>query len=139
MRGVDQSMRNEEAQVFETFVDFRGGAGKQQHHSGEKHQHCQHRGSQSGCCLDGLTGNQIPPCLAGQQQGAGQQQWQHYVDQAIEQQGGGQGRGAKLIGESGQQNRLEHPDAPGNMTQHSRSQGQQVHQQECAEGRCFGQ
>ncbi|MNP42801.1 hypothetical protein D3C76_1365900 [compost metagenome] len=74
-----------------------------------------------------------------QQQQAGHQHRQHHVDQAIEQQGGGQWRGAQLVGECCQQDRFEHPDATRHMAEHASGQRQQVDQQECAKGRRFGQ
>ncbi|MNF96200.1 hypothetical protein D3C84_789820 [compost metagenome] len=74
-----------------------------------------------------------------QQQQARDQQRQHHVDQAIEQQRGGQRRGTKFVGEGGQQNGFEYADATGNMAEHTSGQRQQVHQQECTEGRSFRQ
>jgi hypothetical protein len=61
------------------------------------------------------------------------------VDQAIQQQGGGQWRGAELVGEGGQQDRFEDPDTTRYMAEHASGQGQQVHQQEGAERRGFRQ
>jgi hypothetical protein len=60
------------------------------------------------------------------------------VDQAIQQQGGGQWRGTEGVGEGGQQDRFEDPDTTRYMAEHASGQGQQVHQQEGAERRASG-
>ncbi|MNC50529.1 hypothetical protein D3C75_997740 [compost metagenome] len=75
----------------------------------------------------------------GQQQHAGQQQWQYHIDQPVQQQGCRQRCGTELVGKGRQQDRFEHPDAARYVAEHARSQGQQVHQHERAERRGFGQ
>ncbi|MCY1417076.1 hypothetical protein D9M71_325960 [compost metagenome] len=57
VRSVDQSMGDQKADVFQAGVDFRGGAGEQQDHTRQKHQHCQNRRRQArgrAQCLAGL-------------------------------------------------------------------------------------
>ena len=132
-------MRNQKADVFQACVDFRGHTGEQQHHAGQKYQHRQNRRGQTGRYAQGLTRLKQALTFVDQQEYAGHQQRQHHIDQAIEQQRGSEWRGAECVGEGGQQNRFEHPDPAGNMAEHTGGQGQQVHQQECAKGRCFRQ
>ncbi|MNJ43577.1 hypothetical protein D3C77_385890 [compost metagenome] len=83
MRGVDQAMGNEKSEVLEAFVYFRCRAGKQQHYTGKKDQYSEHWGGKSGCHLDCLAGDFVSTRLTEQQHGAGKQQRQYHIDQAI--------------------------------------------------------
>ncbi|MCY1507849.1 hypothetical protein D9M68_421370 [compost metagenome] len=140
VRGVDQTVGNQEAQVFQAGVRRRGGAGKQQHHAGHEHQQRQHRCGQAGGGAQSLAaGREQALRLIGQQQQAGQHQWQADVDQAVEQQGGRQRCGTQLPGEGRQQNGFEHADPARDMAQYASGQGQHVDQQESAERRRVGQ
>ena len=77
--------------------------------------------------------------LVDQQEYTSDQQWQHHVDHAVQQQGSSQGRGTEFVGKGRQQDRFEYAHAARHMAEHTGGQGQQVHQQERAEGRRFGQ
>ncbi|MCY1436032.1 hypothetical protein D9M71_521470 [compost metagenome] len=126
--------------MLQAGVRRRRDAGEQQHHARQEHQQREHRRRQAGGGAQGLaTGREQAPGLAGQQQKAGQDQRQADIDQAVEQQGRGQGRSAELAGEGGQQYRLEYADAAGHMAEHPGSEGQQIDQQEGAQGRRFRQ
>ena len=139
VRSVHQAMGNQEADVLQAGIDFRGGAGEQQHHAGEEHQHREDRSRQARCRAQRLASLEQALGFVDQQQHAGHQHRQHDVDQSIQQQGRRQWRSSQLVGEGRQQDRLEHPDATRYMAEHPGGQGQQVDQQECAEGRGLGQ
>ncbi|MNM99942.1 hypothetical protein D3C81_1125200 [compost metagenome] len=139
MRGVDQAVRHQEAEFFQTGIHGRRGAGEQQDDAGDEHEQRQHRPCQTGGDPQRLAGRQRAAGLQHQQQQAGDDQRQHHVDQPVEQQGGGQRRGTQLIGERCQQHRFEHPDTAGNVAEYASGEGDQVDQQEGAEGRRFGQ
>ncbi|MNN13805.1 hypothetical protein D3C81_1268480 [compost metagenome] len=137
MRGIDEAVRHQKAHVFQAGVDFRCGAGEQQHHTGEKHEDRQHRCSQPGGGFERLLRKQQAPGFVGQQQHTGQQQRQYYIDQAVQQQCGGQWRGAELIGEGCEQNRFEHTDAARHMAKYTGRKRQQIDQNERAKRRGF--
>lgn len=132
-------MWNEEAEVLQAGVDRRRGAGKQQHDTGEEDQDRQDRCGETRGDADRLARHPQPARFEEQQQQAGQQQRQHHVDQAVQEQGRGQRRGAQLAGERGQQHRLEHPDSARYVAEYAGGQGEQVDQQERREGWGFRQ
>ncbi|OMP13015.1 hypothetical protein COLO4_02429 [Corchorus olitorius] len=135
VRGIDQAVRDQEAQVLETGIDFRGGTREQQHHAGKEYQHGEHWRSQARGDLDRLLRKEEAARFAGQQDHAGHQHRQHHVDEAIQQQRGGQRRSAQLVGKGGQQDRFEYTDAARYMAEDACRQGQEVDQQEGAESR----
>ncbi|MCY1423407.1 hypothetical protein D9M71_391180 [compost metagenome] len=139
VRGIDQAVRDEEAEFLQAGIDGRRGAGEQQHDAGNEHQQRQHRRRHPRGDAQRLLRDQCPADLDHQQQQAGDDQRQHHVDQPVQQQRGGQRRGADLPGEGRQQHRLEHPDAARHVAEHAGGQGDQVDQQEGAERRCLGQ
>jgi len=139
VRGVDQAVGDQEADVFKARVNLGCGAGKQQDHARHEYQHGQHRSGQTGGYPQALPGLDQALGFVHQQHQAGNQQRQNHIDHAIQQQGGGQWRGPELVGEGGQQYCLEHPDTAGYMAEHAGRQGQQVNQHKCAKGRCFRQ
>ncbi|MNI19638.1 hypothetical protein D3C73_730800 [compost metagenome] len=139
MRGIDQTVRDQEADVFQTGVDFGGGSGEQQHHARQEHQHREDRRGQTGGCAQGLARLKQALAFVDQQQQASHQHRQHNINQAIEQQRGRQRRSAELVGEGCEQDRFEHPDTARHMTEHAGGQRQQVNQQKCAERRRFRQ
>ncbi len=125
--------------MFQAGIDFRGGAGEQQDNTGQEHQHRQYRSRQARGRAQRLACLEQALAFVDQQQQAGHQQGQDHIDQTIEQQGSRQWRSAQGVGKGRQQNGLEHPDAARHMAEHARGQGQQVHQKESTEGRCFRQ
>ncbi len=139
VRGIDQAMWNEEAEVLQAGVDRRRGAGKQQHDTGEEDQDRQDRCGETRGDADRLARHPQPARFEEQQQQAGQQQRQYHINQAVQEQGRGQRRGAQLAGERGQQHRLEHPDSARYVAEYAGGQGEQVDQQERREGWGFRQ
>ena len=117
-------MRNEEVENFQALIQAWRGARKQQHHPGDEHQQSQDRRRQATRRADGLACVDQPAQFHGQQQQAGHQQWQHDIDEAIEQQGGGKGRGTQFVGEGCQQYRLEYADTARHMAEHAGCQCQ---------------
>ncbi|MNI20564.1 hypothetical protein D3C73_740520 [compost metagenome] len=89
VRGVDQTMRDQKADVFQTCIDLGRRTRKQQHHAGQEHQHRQNRRGQTRRGAHGL-GLKQALTFVDQQEYAGHQQRQHHVDQAIQQQRRGQ-------------------------------------------------
>jgi len=77
--------------------------------------------------------------LVDQQEHARDQERQHHIDHAIQQQGSGQWCGAELVCKCGEQDRFEHPDSARYVAEHASGEGQQVNQQEWTEGRRFWQ
>lgn len=132
-------MWNEETEVLQAGVDRRCGAGKQQHDTGEEDQDRQDRCGETRGDANRLARHPQPARFEEQQQKAGQQQWQHHINQAVQEQGCGQRRGAQLAGERGQQHRLEHPDSARYVAEYAGGQGEQVDQQERREGWGFRQ
>ncbi|MNM70992.1 hypothetical protein D3C76_692140 [compost metagenome] len=121
--------------MLQAGVDLWGSAREKQYHTGKKHQDRQDRRGQPRSGANGLLREQQAARFIGQQQNAGQQQRHDHVDQSVQQQGSGQGRGPELVGKGGQQDRLEHADTTGDMAEHACGKRQQVDQDERGKGR----